>query len=293
MDAVCIKGEWDVLLERNGGGKLLGLLVYHTRKAYGFNVIMNPLMTAYNGIYLLYPDKLTNYEKGHFTYKHTQALIDRLPKRSMYYQQYHTDYNNWLGLYWNGYKETTRYTYIVDSAVGKDEQWATLKNAIKKDITNAEKACNLVEIDMKTFLNEAKRAFADRNKEQPANSEALTRLYDKLYPKGLLQILSAQHKETGEYLSAQIVVHDKNRSYALACYFKRQKELRTTLSYVIWHLIFSGERRYFDFDGSIIKGVERYIRSFGGELTPHYKIHKVSNPILRLGLNLLKPNFFG
>jgi len=293
MDAVCIKGDWDVILDKNKAGKLLGVLVYHHRRVYGFNMIINPLMTAYNGIHLLYPDNLSNYEKGQFTYKHTQTLIDRLPKYSLYYQQYHTDYQNWLGLHWNGYKQTGKYTYIIDSSIGKEKLWSQLKRVVQKDITKAEEICDIIEIDMNTFLSEAKQAFADQNREQPANEEALMRLYSKLHDKGSLRIIAAQHKETGENLSAQIIVHDKNTSYALACYTRREKEMRTTLSLLLWHVISSNDRRYFDFDGSIIQGVERYMRSFGGELIPHHKIYKVTNPILRLGLHVFKPQFFG
>ena len=35
----------------------------------------------------------------------------------------------------------------------------------------------------------------------------------------------------------------------------------------------------FDFEGSMIPGIERYFRSFGGTLTPLYRVVKASLPI--------------
>jgi len=295
MDAVCVKGDWDVILEFDGARKLIGVLVYHHRRYLGFNMILPSEMTAYNGIYILYSDKAlsSNYRKGHFTYKVTSALLEKLPQYSLYYQQYHSHFDNWLALYWKGYKETTRYTYVIDTSIGKDRVWDNLKYTVQKDIKKAEENCTLVEIDMETYLHEAELAFAEKSKGMPANNEVLKRLYKNLYPSGHLEIKAARYDETGEYLSAQVIVKDRNTSYAIACFYKNRSYIRTTLSYIIWECMFSREGQIFDFEGSILEGVENYIRSFGGVLTPHYRIYKVNNPFLKLGLTLLKPNFFG
>lgn len=295
MDAVCVKGGWDVILEFSASKALIGVLVYHHRRYWGFNLILPSPMTAYNGIYILYPDKAlkNNFRKGHYTYKITSALIDRLPKHSLYYQQYHYDYDNWLAMFWKGYKETCRYTYLIDTSQGRELVWNNLKHTVQKDIEKAEQQCTLVELDMETYLDEAEKAFAEKKKALPANKAVLRKLYENLYPGGQLEIKAAKHDETGEILSAQAIVLDSNTSYAIACFYKNRPYIRTTLSYIIWESMFSREEQIFDFEGSILEGVEQYIRSFGGVLTPHHRIYKVNNPLLKLGLSLFKPDFFG
>ncbi len=294
MDAVCVKGDWDVVLEFNGAKKLIGVLVYHYRRYMGFKLILTPPMTAYNGIHILYPDrKLNNYKKGHFTYKVSTALIEGLPKHSLYYQQYPFQYDNWLALYWKGYKQTTKYTYVIDTSIGKELVWDGLKHTVQKDILKAEQNCTIEDMDMETYLVEAENAFAEKKKALPTNKEVLRRLHQNLSPSGHMYIKVAKYNPTGEYLSGQVIVRDATTSYAIACFYKNRPEIRTTLSYIIWTCMFDRKDQIFDFEGSILQGVEQYIRSFGGTLTPHYRIHKVDNPLLRIALNVLKPNFFG
>ncbi len=47
----------------------------------------------------------------------------------------------------------------------------------------------------------------------------------------------------------------------------------------------------FDFEGSMLKGVERFFRSFGPELKPFYTINKAWKPIEVL-LKFKKPHIF-
>ena len=292
MDAVCIKGGWDVIIERDEAERLTGILVYHHRKYYGFDLILMPPMTAYNGIYVLPLDGLSKYSFASHQNKVTEALISRLPKHSLYYQQYHPSFKNWLPLYWKGYKETTRYTYTIDSREGKEVLKKGLRDNLRRSIKNSEKACTIVEIDIDTFLNEAEQSFAKRNKPMPINKAVLRKLCETFCETGQIKIRACKHADTGNYLSGAVIAMDKNTTYYLSSFFHPEAKPSGTMSHVIWDSIFSSEGRLFDFEGSIIKEVEFYFRSFGGELTPHYRIFSVPNPLLRVGLSLFKPNFF-
>jgi len=294
MDAVCVKGDWDVILEFDGSKNLIGVLVYHHRRVLGFNMIVNPPMTAYSGIHILYPDRaMTPFQRHTFNYKVTTTLIEQLPKLSLYYQQYPVQFDNWLALYWKGYKETCRYTYVMDTSIGKEVIWAGLKNTVQKDIQVAQESCSIIEVDMATYIREAEAAFAEKNKALPANKVVLQRLYDKLHESDQLHAKLARHKATGEYLSGLVVAKDMRTAYALASFHKHRPDVRTSLSYIMWDAMFERENQLFDFEGSILKGVEKFLRSFNATLTPHHRIYKVNNRLLHLAISILKPNFFG
>ena len=36
----------------------------------------------------------------------------------------------------------------------------------------------------------------------------------------------------------------------------------------------------FDFEGSMLRGVEPFFRGFGGELTPYFRVYKFANKLL-------------
>jgi len=173
MDAVCIKGDWDVILQNDESGQLAGVLVYHHRKYRGFNLILMPPVTAYNGIYLLSQSGDKSYSAVSEDNKVIEALIDQLPKYSLYYQQYHPAFENWLSLYWKDYKETTRYTYTLDSTVGQEEAKKSLRDNLRRSIKNADKHCELVDLSFETFWEEASAAYKNRQKEIPINKAVL------------------------------------------------------------------------------------------------------------------------
>ena len=50
MDAVCFN-EWDVFLA-DEKGEIVGALPYHQRKKIGFNCVLQPQLTQYNGIWI-------------------------------------------------------------------------------------------------------------------------------------------------------------------------------------------------------------------------------------------------
>lgn len=292
MDAVCLKGDWDVILHHGEEGQIEGLLVFHTRTYYGFRLILMPPMTAYNGIHIFYPDDMKGHSLTSFHNMVSEALISKLPKHHLYYQQYHPDYNNWLALYWLGYKETTRYTYLMPEGTGKEENTKQLRDNLRRSIKNAAKYCSIVDIDLDTFLKESERAYTERNKALPMNKAVLQGLADKFGGTKQLSIKACKHNETGELLSGTIMAHDKQRTYYISSFYHAKVKPTGTVSYLIWEGIHDGRGKTFDFEGSILKEVEFYFRSFGAELTPHYRIYKVPSFLLRMGLSLFKPNFF-
>lgn len=292
MDAVCLKGDWDVIMEKDEEGGLAGVLVYHYRRYYGFNLILMPPMTAYNGIHIIYPKGKSDYSLVSYQYKVSEALISRLPKHSLYYQQYHTAYDNWLALYWKGYKETTRYTYILDGEQSKASATKELRDNLRRSIKNAEKACHIEEVDFDTYWREAKLSFETKKRPIPINKQALENLCANLCPEGKMKIRACKNKETGKYLSGAVMAEDSNTIYYVSGFHHADVKPSGSMAHVIWDSIFSSDKTKFDFEGSIIKEVEFYFRSFGGKLTPHYRIFNVPNPLLRIGLALFKPNFF-
>ncbi len=292
MDAVCIKGDWDVILEKDPKGNLLGVLVYHIRKYRGFTLILMPPMTAYNGFYFFYPEGTKSHSMVSYQNKVTEALLAQLPKSSLYFQQFHPSYNNWLPLYWKNYRETTRYTYILDKSLGEDTLRKNLKGNLRRGFKHVEESCVIEDHGFESFWPVLEESFTSRNKPIPYNKEVIKRLFDTYQDKNILTVKACRHLESNKIISGVMLASDKNTTYYLASFYLPKVKPTGSMGYTFWKSIFSCDTKFCDFEGSMLKEVEFFLRSFGGELTPHYKVYKVHNPFLRWGLRLFKPDFF-
>lgn len=293
MDAVCIKGDWDVALELDPNGDLLGVLVYHIRKYRGLTLILQPPMTAYNGIFLFYPHGTKGHTKISYQNKTTMALMAQLPKVSLYYQQHHPSLNNWLSLYWNKFKQTTRYTYILNKTLGQEALYQKLKGSMRRSFKHTTAACTIETMnDFDAFWPILKKSFDDRKKPVPYNKEVLRNLFTTFSKSQQLCVKVCKETLTGNYLSGLVMFSDKITTYNVASFHYKNTGTKNSFQFLIWKSIFECQSDYFDLEGSMIKEVEFFLRAFGGTLTPHYKIHKVYNPLLKIALSMSKPDFF-
>ena len=275
MDAVCVKGDWDVIIERSNSGEVEGVLVYHFRKILGFTFILMPQFCFYNGIWLNYKEDLTNYQRHSFEHKLTNKLIDALPEFSFYYQQYPSSFKNWAPLLWKGFKQSTRYTYRIDTSRSQEELHSGLKANLKRNIKKAEGTCLIKSCEFEEFWAALNDSYAQRS--NPFNKEILQRLYNALSPKAKCTLNLCVDKETNMVLAGNFIVYDDLCSYYLCGFYNPAGKEKAGLSYLIWYNIKHNQRDIFDLEGSMIKDIEYFFRSYSGEWVPHYRIWKINS----------------
>ncbi|NLD98072.1 MAG: methicillin resistance protein, partial [Synergistaceae bacterium] len=110
LDAVA-PGEWDAVVAEHGG-RIVGRLPYIKKQRMGFTHIAMPQLTQTLGPWIepkeaKYP-KVLAWQKDVMT-----ELIERLPKFDSFQQNFHYDVVNWLPFFWQGFEQTTRYTYVL------------------------------------------------------------------------------------------------------------------------------------------------------------------------------------
>ena len=78
------------------------------------------------------------------------------------------------------------------------------------------------------------------------------------------------------------LVWDKKSAYYIAG--GSPKEVRTSgaMPLLLWEAIkFSSKvTKYFNFEGSMIKPIERFFRAFGGEQVPYFEITKINSKFI-------------
>jgi len=217
--------------------------------------------------------------------------MSQLPKHDLYYQQFSPQIKNWTPLMWEGYTQSSRYSYIVDTTKGEENLWEGLKGNVRRNIKKAEKICTIEETDFNTFWDSLNESFGARDKTPPFNKTVLKKLCESMLALGKGKINVCKHNETGKILAGNFIANDENCSYYVCGYFNPEGKEIGGLSYLLWYNIVNCSTPQFDFEGSMIKEIEYFFRAFGGELTPHYKVWKIHNPLLKFLLKFKKVDF--
>ncbi len=284
LDSVCEYGmEWDVILYEKGG-EIWGSFVYCIKKKYGFTLITMPKLTQFLGPYIKYPKGQKYYKKLSWEKEIINYFIDNLPKFDYFNMNFHYSITNWLPFYWRGFKQTTRYTYIIENNLNVEELSKSFETDVKRRRRKAEKLG--VEVfegnDIELFYKLNKMTFERQRLKIPYSFEFVKKLYENCTINNACKMLFAKY--SGETIAANFLVYDDKSVYYLMGGIDPEKRDLGGMDVVMFESIkFALEtNRDFDFEGSMIESIEKYFRSFGGIQKPYFQIKKVNSMILRL-----------
>lgn len=282
LDAVCQQGEWNVCLSEAGNGAIAGVWPYFLHHKFGLKTVRMPPLTAYGGPWLISPPGKEQgaYKHSEFEKKHLNELLKQLPRPLFFRQSLHPDCQNWLPLYWAGYRQTTRYTRVFDDLSDLEKTLAGFKNTLRTDIKKAERATTIRREDGATALlfQLHTLSFERQNKRPPYPARIFYDLYAALQQRGHAAIWIARDRSNGAPHAGLCLVFDRHRASVLMTgadpVFKTHS--------AVWGLFMeamqycSQQNLSLDFEGSMNRDIERGFRAFGGRLVPYHHIRKVN-----------------
>ncbi len=281
LDAVCGSGEWEAaIVEKNG--QIVGALPYCLRQKGGLHYVAMPLLARQMGPYLL-PEYRSDPRREIPLLK---TLLSQLPPLAAFEQDFNYAAANWLPFYWEGYRQTTRYSYEINlqdlQAVWQNITPNYRNNKIKR-------AARLVRVEMPEDPVEALRLQNQSLKRQGVEApipEALFRRIDQaLAGQGRRFALTACDRDSGAAHSGVYVALDRQRAWLLMA--GDHPELRSSGAGIllIWEAIRHAQSlgaRYFDFAGSMIPAVEAVRRQFGAQPRPYLRVWRDRHWLFRL-----------
>ena len=98
----------------------------------------------------------------------------------------------------------------------------------------------------------------------------------------------------GEIIAATFCLYDNKLCYYLLGGYSNESKQHGAGALCVYNSILKAKQLNipaFDFEGSMIKEVEKYFRSFGGELVPYYTINKAKLPFEMI-LKFIKRELF-
>lgn len=258
---------------------------YLTKKKYGFTVITQPPLTQNLGPWI--KQSKAKYSKQLAREKDLmEELILNLPEFDYFSQNWHYSKLNWLSFYWKGFRQTTRYTYVLEDLSDTDKIWNGLQGNIRSDVKKAKNRFGLTvkrDCSIEDYLDLNEKTFKRQNNPVPYSNEFVKNLFNEAKIHNCCENFIAKDSQ-GKQHAGIILVWDENSAYYLLG--GADPELRNSgaTSLCIWEAIkfASNITKKFDFEGSMIESVERYFRAFGGTQVPYYNLTKFNSRLFQM-----------
>lgn len=277
MDAVCNE-DWDVIIYEENN-RIISALPYFLNKKYGFRSIIPPHLSPISGIWILYPENINLITKYSYEEKLNEYFakeIDKL-KLDYFYLHFHHKYKNFLALYWNGFKQTTRYTYRITTLEDLDSTFKNFHPKLRKSIRQARETLSIIEdISVEDFYRVNSLTFLRQGIKVPYSLELVRRIIDSSRQNNALNINAAIDKE-GNIHAVLLTVFDENTCYSLISGANPEFRDSGATSLLNWRALEIANARgvyEFDFTGSMLRPIEKYMRHFSSEQTPYFAIEK-------------------
>ncbi len=207
-----------------------------------------------------------------------KALIAQLPEVDYFSQNLHYSMQNTLPFFWAGYQAKVSHTYVIEDLSDPDALWSGMHNRVR---TAIKKARRLVEVewsdDVETFLTLNDMVFARQGIKAPYDHDYVRRLDRVCAQRGQRHILLARDAQ-GRPHAGLYVVFDEAAAYYLMTGTDPEHKSSDALSLLTWEAITRSAEtsRTFDFEGSMMRRVEPFVRSFGAVQKSYFNVTRLS-----------------
>ena len=238
------------------------------------NTFANPMLDKYLGV--VFENKEGNKQKiVSKEYKYMELFISKLKEIQSFDYYFHPSFKNWIPFSWGGFTQQTRYTYRINNQNSLDEIYSGFHGNLKNDIKNAKKEKIVIKenISFEELWEQVNKTFVRQGSKSPFKKEKLQHFVSELKKKEAFVSFGAYDKDDNCIAVCGLVYEEKS-SYLLLNGIDMENQVRGANAYMIHEAIqhFHPKCNYFDFEGSMLPGVEQFYRRFGGELTPYMRI---------------------
>ncbi|MDR1980017.1 MAG: GNAT family N-acetyltransferase [Tannerellaceae bacterium] len=274
LDTVCGEASWDVLLvEKNG--RILAAMPLYTPYP---RVVSMPPFTQTMGPWFAPAGDDAKYTA---CLEHRQAIckifVRELEKYNAFLQNFNYRITDWLPFYWDGYTQTTRYTYLLDGIGQPDILWRDMNPKIRSDMARAKGKYHITvrrDMPVEDFMRVYSMTFNRQRKHAP-ETDLLRKLIAVCRDRGQGDLWGGYDGE-GRLHAAAFIVWQPGCAYYIAGGTDPALRGSGAHAFVLWEGIqaVSAYTSLFDFEGSMLPGVERFFRRFGGKQMPFFTISK-------------------
>jgi len=207
------------------------------------------------------------------------SLIEQLPPCDYFSQYFHPSVTNWLPFYWQGFEQTTRYTYVLEALDDLERVWSQFQSHVRQNIRKAQKqlAVRTDVEDIERFLDINALTFKRQGLGLPYGRDVVRRLDAACAEHRARRMFFAEDAQ-GRIHAAKYIIWHKDSAYYLMGGSDLDLRNSGADSLLMWEAIqFAATvADRFDFEGSMLEPIERVFRAFGGVQTPYFHVTRFS-----------------
>jgi len=281
LDIVCDK-DWNVCVAVRDDS-VIGYFTYvrtHTRVPIPWlGKITQPLISAPSGPWLA-DFEGSAYNKIGTSHDVLRGLYAAIPSsRSVLSGWRHNVLFNWLPLTWDGFRQTTRFTYLLDLRQSEELLWEGLEGKLRREVRKAVSRFDLrversVEID--EFVRVITETYERKGQRSPFSSAYLKKVIPQLTAAGYGRCYGAVNS-TQDLHAVIFIASDNETSFYIMGGGSKAHRTSGAHTLLMWTAICEAKRmghKYFDFEGSMNQNIEKFFRAFGALPTPYTRVFK-------------------
>lgn len=277
MNAVCGENNWDVLLVEKGD-QIVASLPYFLKKRGKKRYITQPPFTQTNGIWIKYPPNQKYCKKLAYEKRVMTEIIRQIDELNLdyYNQNFHYSITNWLPFYWKEFKQTTRYTYVIEDLENLEDIYKEFDPNLRNDTKKAKR--NVIiqqDCDIETFYKINSKTFERQNLNISFSLEFLVKLDKACKKNNCSKIFYAIDKNKSIHAAIYIIWDENTAYYLLGGGDPEYRNSQATSLLMLEAIKYSSTiTKKFNFEGTMIEPIEKFFRAFGAIQKPYFNISK-------------------
>jgi hypothetical protein len=282
-----LRSSWQAYVVQKAG-RWCAVMPFCLNKKWRFQSMPQPLYTQYWGI--CFASELADEserEQWNLKRKWTQLILDQWEDIQLVVQNFSPAFDYPLPFHWAGFSLHTRYTYYLDLKKEPAQLFAELDPSLRRQIRKSEKYHFQIVADNKLrglldLLAENRRQGHDIVGKGDADYQTYQAMAEYLMATGQGKIFSSYHPD-GTCLAAILYAKFGQKGLYLSGAMHPDHKKTGAMSALLWAAIGQAQADgadCFDFEGSMLPGVEQFFRKFGAFPVPYLQIQKNHLPPL-------------
>ena len=277
------KDKWDVILCKNGD-EIVGFFVFSYQEKFGKKIITNHPLTQYAGPYIFYPENISASAIHSLENKVYTSITEQLEAKNIDFIEIncHYSFKNWQQFYWNGYKQTTKYTYVLEDLSNIERLLSEMSTQRRRKIKNNTRDYYVsLDLSAEDFYNSYNEHLKDQNKTIFYIKDYFIGLYNACKERNQGQIL-ALYNDENELLVSIWTIWDNESAYNMILNTNKKRKCSVNTTLLVWETLkfLKDKTKKFDFEGSMIQNSAIGNQQYGAIAIPYHCISKSNSLIM-------------
>jgi hypothetical protein len=289
--------KFDIYASLNKDGEIeAGMPVYisryeHIPKFLGVQGVTSAPLTPVNGPVFKDCAKIARSSKNGYVKEELLCCIESLPRADFYDLHLWRFCSDLTPFIWNGFETNVYHTYVIpagDMDTWKNNTSSGNRRFLKKAYAEAEEE-GYSKIETGLPFDEISIPFTETEEAKKYKE----RLFERM-PKWLETVLERKagtsyliRDKEGRPACSSIMVWDNRTAYLLMNGTLKSMRRESHVNMLLYERMIEdalGMGLDFDFEGSTLRGVERFYRGWGGEIRPCFRVTKCPSLVTYIGL---------